>query len=107
MTVPEGGRLNGASWTGVVYGPDAPTFWWHCNVATLCDPIAGYRVSRWNPATKAYEPLHTGLLPAADRSYSDTGAQPGGAYFYVFEAVRADGSSVALYNWQSIRTNLV
>ncbi|MFD0375703.1 PA14 domain-containing protein [Streptomyces sp. NPDC127112] len=107
VTVPEGGRLNGASWTGVVYGADAPTLWWQCTVAATCDPIAGYRVSRWNPATGSYEPLHSGLLPASDRSYSDTTAQPGSAYYYTFEALRADGTSVASFNWQSIRTNLV
>ncbi|MFE5620510.1 hypothetical protein ACFQ8S_00305 [Streptomyces virginiae] len=54
--------------------------------------IAGYRVSRWNPATSACEPLHTGLLPTTTESHVDQSAAPGSTYFYTFEALRADGS---------------
>ncbi|MFE5491363.1 hypothetical protein ACFQ7Z_15650 [Streptomyces virginiae] len=66
--------------TGQVTGPDAPG-------------IAGYRVSRWDPATSACEPLHTGLLPTTTESYVDQSAAPGSTYFYTFEALRADGSA--------------
>ncbi|MEW2587185.1 hypothetical protein [Streptomyces virginiae] len=61
--------------------------------------IAGYRVSRWNPATSANEPLHTRLLPNTTESYVDQSAAPGSTYFYTFEALRADGSALATHSW--------
>lgn len=105
VTVTGAGHLNGASWTELARGAEAPTVRWSCTVATLCDPIAGYRVSRWNRASGAYEPLHAGLLPATDRIYSDTTSQPGNAYFYTFEAIRTDGTSATLFTWQTVHTN--
>ncbi|WP_330334344.1 hypothetical protein OHS33_34425 [Streptomyces sp. NBC_00536] len=51
MTVPDIADVIGASWNTMVYGPDTPIFSWRCLVATVCDPITGYRVSRWNPAS--------------------------------------------------------
>jgi fibronectin type 3 domain-containing protein len=49
----------------------------------------GYRIYRWNPATKAYEKIadHKG-----EPQYFDTGAKPGTASYYWVTAVAADGT---------------
>jgi fibronectin type 3 domain-containing protein len=107
VTVPSEGRLTRFSPDTMVTGVRTPTVTWQCTEAALCDPIAGYRVSRWNPATKAYEPLHSDLLPATDRSWSDTTATPGNTYFYTFQALRADGGVVATYAWGAVYQNRV
>lgn len=85
--------------TGGGYGPTAN---WRCENATLCPPVAGYRASRWNPATGAYEPLHEGLLPPTTRTYTDTTATRGDTYFYTLEAVRADGSVAGVHPWYTV-----
>ncbi|MEE1752833.1 fibronectin type III domain-containing protein [Streptomyces sp. SP18CS02] len=107
VTVTPEGHLDGAGWGTVVTGPNAPSINWVCTDAALCDPIAGYRVSRWNPVTKAYQPLHAGLLPSATRSYTDDTAEPGNTYFYTFQALREDGTAVATYVWACVRPALV
>ncbi|MEV6682716.1 hypothetical protein AB0N09_38505 [Streptomyces erythrochromogenes] len=99
-TLPTTGQdLIGMSWNTKVSGTDVPSMHWWCWKAATCAEIAGYRISRWNPATSAYQPLHTGLLPNTTESYADQSAAPGSAYFYTFEALRADGSALATHSW--------
>ncbi|MFF3207466.1 PA14 domain-containing protein [Streptomyces sp. NPDC002962] len=88
----------------VIGGPDedGPSISWRCDRTAECDTVAGYRVSRWNAATQAYEPLHVGLLPAQTRDYTDTTAARGAAHFYTLQAVRADGSVAGTYVWSCV-----
>ncbi|MFF3684449.1 PA14 domain-containing protein [Streptomyces sp. NPDC002187] len=79
-----------------------PSVDWQCTDTALCDTVAGYRVSRWNPAAGAYQPQHDGLLPAATRTWEDTTATKGSTYFYTLEAVTADGTVVGTYPWYTI-----
>ncbi|MGW7668235.1 PA14 domain-containing protein [Streptomyces sp. NPDC054775] len=89
---------------GSLIGPeqDGPSIGWRCEKTAVCDTVAGYRVGRWNAVTKAYEPLHAGLLPADTRAYTDTTAARGATHFYTLEAVRADGSVAATYVWNCV-----
>ncbi|MFJ2651839.1 PA14 domain-containing protein [Streptomyces sp. NPDC087420] len=93
----------------VVGGPDLPglTINWRCDKTAECDTVAGYRVSRWNPATKTYEPLHAGLLPADTRTYTDAMAARGATNFYTLEAVRTDNSVAGTYAWYCVFQNRV
>ncbi|MEV5902582.1 PA14 domain-containing protein [Streptomyces sp. NPDC052127] len=88
----------------VIGGPDedGPSISWRCDKAAECDTVTGYRVSRWNAATQAYEPLHAGLLPAQTRAYTDTAAARGTTHFYTLEAVRADGGVAGTYVWNCV-----
>ncbi|WP_405625133.1 PA14 domain-containing protein [Streptomyces sp. NBC_00016] len=88
----------------VIGGPDedGPSISWRCDKTAECDTVAGYRVSRWNAATQAYEPLHAGLLPAQTRAYTDTAAARGTTHFYTLEAVRADGGVAGTYVWNCV-----
>ena len=83
-------------------GGPGPSVNWKCDDAATCATITGYRVSRWNQATQAYEPLHDGLLPAETRSYIDATGTRGDTYFYVLEAMRADGIAVGWYDWYTV-----
>ncbi|MDX2692414.1 hypothetical protein PV416_01540 [Streptomyces ipomoeae] len=87
----------------VIGGPDedGPSINWRCDKTAECDTVAGYRVSRWNVATKD-EPLHDGLLPAETRAYTDTTAARGTTHFYTVEAVRADGSIAGTHVWSCV-----
>ncbi|MFF8478731.1 hypothetical protein [Streptomyces sp. NPDC015414] len=58
--------------------------------------------SRWDTATHACHPLHTGLLPAQTRHCTVTKATRGGTHFYTLEAVRADGSVAGTYGWNCV-----
>ncbi|MFE7754170.1 PA14 domain-containing protein [Streptomyces sp. NPDC057429] len=88
----------------VIGGPDedGPSISWRCDRTDECDTVEGYRVSRWNAATEAYEPLHAGLLPSETRAYTDTTAARGTTHFYTLEAVRADGSVAGTYVWSCV-----
>ncbi|WP_328938189.1 PA14 domain-containing protein [Streptomyces tauricus] len=88
----------------VIGGPDedGPSIGWRCTATAECDTVAGYRISRWNPTTKAYEPLHTGLLPARTESYTDTTATRGSTHFYTLQAIRPDGSVVGTHVWHCV-----
>ncbi|MFI2765813.1 PA14 domain-containing protein [Streptomyces echinatus] len=79
-----------------------PSVDWQCTDTARCATVTGYRVSRWNPATNAYEPQHDGLLPADARTWADTTATKGNTYFYTLEAVTADGAVVGTYPWYTI-----
>ncbi|WP_327266532.1 hypothetical protein OG444_38570 [Streptomyces sp. NBC_01232] len=108
VTLPtQGLEMLGMSWSTLVTGEDSPGIYWWCREASLCTGIAGYRVSRWNPSTAAYEPLHTGLLPVTTEKYQDQSGAPGGTYFYTFEALRADGSAVVTHSWGCVRPAFV
>ncbi|MYV54180.1 PA14 domain-containing protein, partial [Streptomyces sp. SID3212] len=89
---------------GTVIGPDedGPSINWRCDKAPECDTVAGYRISRWNASTKAYEPLHAGLLGAGTRAYADGAAVRGATYFYVLEAVGAGGGVVGTHAWACV-----
>ncbi|MCF4137133.1 hypothetical protein L1856_10475 [Streptomyces sp. Tue 6430] len=88
----------------VIGGPDedGPSITWRCDTTAACEEVVGYRVSRWNTATQAYEPLHAGLLPAGARTYTDTTAARGTTHFYTLEAVRADGGVAGTYAWNCV-----
>ncbi|MEU1180159.1 PA14 domain-containing protein [Streptomyces sp. NPDC005820] len=104
LTVTRDWDLGGVGHGTVIGGPDedGPSIGWRCDKAAECDTVAGYRVSRWNAATKAYEPLHAGLLPAQTRTYTDTTAARGSTHFYTLQAVRADGSVAGTYVWNCV-----
>ncbi|MFJ9635566.1 PA14 domain-containing protein [Streptomyces sp. NPDC101178] len=76
-----------------------PSVDWQCTDTARCATVAGFRVSRWNPTAKAYEPQHDGLLPAGARTWEDSTATKGNTYFYTLEAVTADGTVVGTYPW--------
>lgn len=107
VTVTRDWELGSLGHDTVMGAPGRPSINWRCDKKPECDTVAGYRVSRWNPATEAYEPLHTGLLPAPTRTYGDTTAVPGNSYFYTLEAVRADGGVVSTYVWNCVFQNRV
>ncbi|MEU8525523.1 PA14 domain-containing protein [Streptomyces sp. NPDC048629] len=79
-----------------------PTVTWKCTDTAVCDTVAGYRVSRWNPAAGAYQPQHEGLLPTTTGMWEDATATKQNTYFYTLEAVTADGTVVGTYPWYSI-----
>ncbi|WP_418958159.1 PA14 domain-containing protein [Streptomyces tritici] len=79
-----------------------PSVYWQCTDTARCATVTGYRVSRWNPATQAYEPQHEGLLPADTRTWMDMTGTKGNTYFYTLEAVTADGGVVGTYPWYTI-----
>ncbi|MFH8465271.1 PA14 domain-containing protein [Streptomyces sp. NPDC017991] len=94
-TVAHGTVIGGAA-------QDGPSIGWRCTRTAECDTVAGYRISRWNAATKAYEPLHTGLLPTGTEAYTDTTASRGTTHFYTLQAVRADGSVAGTHVWHCV-----
>ncbi|MDR6978480.1 fibronectin type 3 domain-containing protein [Streptomyces sp. 3330] len=104
VTVTRDWDLGGVGHGTVIGGPDedGPSISWRCDRTEECDTVAGYRVSRWNAATKAYEPLHADLLPTDARAYTDTTAARGTTHFYTLEAVRADGSVAGTYVWSCV-----
>ncbi|WP_367321739.1 fibronectin type III domain-containing protein [Streptomyces sp. HUAS ZL42] len=104
VTVTRDWNLGSMGYGTVIGGPDqdGPSISWRCDNTAECDTVAGYRVSRWNADTKAYEPLHAGLLPAETRAYTDTTAARGATYFYTLEAVRADGSVAGTHVWSCV-----
>lgn len=79
-----------------------PSVDWQCTDTTRCPTVTGYRVSRWNPAAKTYEPQHDGLLPTGSRTWQDATATKGNTYFYTLEAVTADGTVVGTYPWYTV-----
>lgn len=102
-------RLGSRGQSTVSGAPAQPSINWSCAVAE-CETVAGYRMSRWNEATKAYEPRHTGLIPPTAGGptwWTDTAAVPGNTYFYVLEALRADGGVVATHAWNTVYQNRV
>ncbi|MGV9255672.1 PA14 domain-containing protein [Streptomyces sp. NPDC003697] len=103
-TVTRDWNLGGLGYGTVIGGPgeDGPSVNWQCDKTAECETVAGYRVSRWNQATKAYERLHAGLLPAETRAYTDTTAARGTTHFYTLEAVRADGSVAGTHVWSCV-----
>jgi fibronectin type 3 domain-containing protein len=104
VTVTRAWGLGTTAYGTLIGGPgqDGPSINWRCDKTAECDTLAGYRVSRWNAATKAYEPLHAGLLPAETRAYTDTTAARGTTHFYTLEAVRADGGVAGTYVWDCV-----
>ncbi|MEU8654367.1 hypothetical protein [Streptomyces sp. NPDC048737] len=88
----------------MIGGPaeDGPSVNWRCDKTAECDDAVGYRISRWNAATEAYEPLHTGLLPAETRAHTDTTAARGTTHFYTLEAVCADGGVAGTHAWNCV-----
>ncbi|MGW9031426.1 PA14 domain-containing protein [Streptomyces sp. NPDC055722] len=104
VTVVRDWDLGSLGYGTLIGGPDqdGPSINWRCDKTAVCDTVAGYRVRRWNAATKAYEPLHAGLLPAETRAYTDTTAARGTTHFYTLEAVRADGSVAGTHVWSCV-----
>ncbi|WP_408053083.1 PA14 domain-containing protein [Streptomyces sp. HO565] len=79
-----------------------PSVDWQCTDTARCATVTGYRVNRWNPVTKAYEPQHHGLLPADARTWEDATATKGNTYFYTLEAVTGDSAVVGTYPWYTV-----
>ncbi|MGA5701731.1 fibronectin type III domain-containing protein [Peterkaempfera bronchialis] len=104
VTVTRDWDLGSMGYGTVIGGPDedGPSINWRCDKTAECDTLTGYRISRWNAAAKAYEPLHAGLLPANTRAYTDTTAARGTTHFYTLEAVRADGSVAGTHVWSCV-----
>ncbi|MER8046817.1 PA14 domain-containing protein [Streptomyces sp. NPDC094032] len=79
---------------------------WACSNTTMCPTVTGYRISRWNPETGAYEPLHADPIPARAQGivtrWVDTTATPRNTYFYTLQALRADGSVAGTYVWDYV-----
>ncbi|MFD0308362.1 PA14 domain-containing protein [Streptomyces sp. NPDC127119] len=88
----------------VIGGPteDGPSVGWNCTRATECDTVAGYRITRWNPTTKTYEPLHTDLLSPDTRRYTDTSAERGTTHFYTLQAIHPDGTVAGTHVWNCV-----
>ncbi|MEU8539384.1 PA14 domain-containing protein [Streptomyces sp. NPDC048717] len=63
---------------------------WDLNTVRDRADYVGYRISRWNPATAAYEPLTE--EPVTEMSYTDTAAPAGTTYFYRVTALLVDGT---------------
>ncbi|MEV7570115.1 PA14 domain-containing protein [Streptomyces tanashiensis] len=98
------GSLGHSTRTGAPYQPSIN---WTCaTTVAACETVTGYRMSRWNEATKTYEPQHTGLLPLSAAGtptwWTDTAALPGHTYFYVLQALRDDGGVVGTYTWDTV-----
>ncbi|MFD7323141.1 PA14 domain-containing protein [Streptomyces sp. NPDC059875] len=106
VTVVKEGALNGASGGGLSW-TNLPSFWWRCTDAALCGPITEYRLNRWNPATARYETVQTTGPVASEGRFEDRTAVPGNTYFYTFEALRADGTTVARYVWDFVYADAV
>ncbi|GAA3124688.1 hypothetical protein GCM10010521_09410 [Streptomyces rameus] len=104
VTVTRDWDLGSTGYGTVIGGPDedGPSVNWRCDKTAECDTVAGYRVSRWNGATRSYEPLHAGLLPVETRAYTDTTAARGTTHFYTLEAVRADGGVAGTQAWSCV-----
>lgn len=88
----------------MIGGPDAngPSVNWRCDRTEVRDAVVGYRISRWDAATKTYQPLHSGLLPKPTRTYADITAARGATHFWTLEAVRADGTVAGTYEWSCV-----
>ncbi|MEV6330258.1 PA14 domain-containing protein [Streptomyces sp. NPDC051909] len=99
VEVVQEGHLNGVSGSTLTFS--APHVRWYCSDPALCSQVDRYRISRWNPATQAYETLDEQTQSAAVTEYwhEDGTAEPGMTYFYLFEALRADGSAVMRKAW--------
>ncbi|MFJ4694288.1 PA14 domain-containing protein [Streptomyces sp. NPDC088766] len=104
VTVTRDWDLGGTGYGVIIGGPDqdGPSINWRCDRTAACETVVGYRISRWNAATEAYEPLHAGLLPAGTRAYTDTTAARGTTHFYTLEAVRADGGVTGTHVWNCV-----
>ncbi|WP_066953690.1 PA14 domain-containing protein [Streptomyces lushanensis] len=104
VTVTRDWDLGSMGYGTVIGGPgqDGPSISWRCDRTAECDTVTGYRVSRWDPAAKAYRPLHAEPLPAQTRAFTDTTATRGTTYFYTLEAVRADGGVAGTHTWNCV-----
>jgi len=81
---------------------------WSCS-GDVCDTLTEYRVSRWNPATQAYEPVGTVAAVAGTEYYSflDTTQPLGSISYYRVVGVLADGTETAATHPWVIRPDLV
>ncbi|MFE2540555.1 PA14 domain-containing protein [Actinacidiphila glaucinigra] len=104
VTVTRDWDLGSTTYGTVIGGPEqvGPGINWWCSNTAECESVVGYRISRWNAVTKSYEPLHSALLPADTRTYTDSTAARGATHFYTLQAVRADGSIVGTHVWSCV-----
>ncbi|MCF1596645.1 PA14 domain-containing protein [Streptomyces muensis] len=100
-----GGPLyGGGGWT---VAEAAQPIQWHCS-GDVCAQITEYRVSRWNPETRTYDPLGT-ASPTTNyyQSFNDTTQPLGSVSYYRVVGVLADGTETkAAHPWR-IRPNLL
>jgi hypothetical protein len=54
------------------------------------DLLAGFNLYRSTSISGAYTLVNTGLIPPEERTYRDTGVQPGQPYYYRFTVVKTD-----------------
>ncbi|NBM19713.1 PA14 domain-containing protein [Streptomyces sp. GC420] len=99
-----GPLYGGGGWTGV---EDATKLHWRC-AGEVCGTVTEYRVSRWNPLTGTYEPLHTEPAVAGTTYYSHLDeTQPlGETSFYRVVGILADGTETAAAHPWRIRPDL-
>lgn len=54
------------------------------------DLLAGYKLYRAESSDGTYTPIHSGIIPAQQKSLRDTNVQPGQPYFYKFTVIKTD-----------------
>lgn len=80
---------------------------WHCS-GDICASVTEYRVSRWNPGTRTYDPMGTVAPTDAYWQTYDDPAQPlGSISYYRVVGVLADGTETAAAHPWRIRPDLV
>jgi hypothetical protein len=99
----EGPLFASRGWTG---SENAPVLTWYCQDAAGCPDITGYRLSRWNPETQAYEPLSSEPLPVTTTQYTDATAPLGRTSFYRVTGLFADGTETAPADFWQFRPDL-
>ena len=98
--------IGGGGWS--TSSEDITEFHWRCE-GDVCGDITQYRMSRWNPQTRTYEPL--GTLPAVPGtthySYRDATQPLGQISYYRVVGVLADGTETSAAHPYRIRPDLV
>ncbi|MEU9657715.1 fibronectin type III domain-containing protein [Streptomyces chartreusis] len=97
--------LGGGGWSG---SEEISRFDWRCE-GDVCADIATYRISRWNPQTRTYEPLDT--VPAEPDTtrylYLDETQPLGQISYYRVVGVRTDGTETSAAHPYRIRPDLI
>ncbi|MFK0125279.1 fibronectin type III domain-containing protein [Streptomyces nigra] len=102
----EGPLFGGGGWYGS--SEEISPFNWRCE-GDVCKDIVTYRISRWNPRSRAYEPLDSvQALPGTTRYlYADETQPLGQISYYRVVGVRTDGTVTSAAHSYRIRPDLV
>ncbi|MEU1481778.1 PA14 domain-containing protein [Streptomyces sp. NPDC005760] len=97
--------LGGGGWT---WTSDILEFDWRCE-GEVCADITAYKISRWDPATRTYEPLDTvSAVPDTSRyTYLDKTQPLGQISYYRIVGLRSDGTETAAAHSYRIRPDVV